>query len=54
VIDKTNPVKVRFGYSYNSEEYTESHHKLSPNGLIELNYYPPATNVTTLGIEVNY
>ncbi|XP_075211329.1 CD109 antigen-like isoform X2 [Lycorma delicatula] len=54
VTDKTNPVRVRYGYSYNSDEYTESSHFLSQNGLVELTYYPPANNVTTLGIEADY
>lgn len=54
VQDKTNPVKVRHGFSYNSEEYVETQHKLSPMGLVELVYYPPSANVTTLGIEAEY
>lgn len=54
VQDKTNPVRVRHGFSYNNEDYTETQHKLSPTGLIELVYYPPAINVTTLGIEAEY
>lgn len=53
VQDKTNPVKVRHGFSYNTDEFTETKYKLNSNGMIELVYYPPAHNVTTLGIEVN-
>lgn len=50
--DRTNPVKVRWGYSYDQDNYNETEHKLSNNGLVELSFYPPVTNVTTLGIEV--
>lgn len=50
--DRTNPVKVRWGYSYDQDNYNETEHKLSNNGLVELSFYPPVSNVTTLGIEV--
>lgn len=50
--DRTNPVKVRWGYSYDQDNYNETEHKLSNNGLVELTFYPPVSNVTTLGIEV--
>lgn len=51
--DRTNPVKVRWGYSYDQDNYNETEHKLSTNGLVELTFLPPVTNVTTLGIEVS-
>uniref|UniRef100_A0A1B6EFY6 TEP1-F n=1 Tax=Clastoptera arizonana TaxID=38151 RepID=A0A1B6EFY6_9HEMI len=54
VQDKTNPVTVRQGFSYNSEEYTATQYKLNADGMIELVYYPPRHNVTTLGIEADY
>nr|XP_014289274.1 CD109 antigen-like isoform X3 [Halyomorpha halys] len=53
VIDKTNPVKVFSGFDYNSDNYTESQHYLSSNGIIELTFYPP-TNVTVLGLAAEY
>ncbi|XP_039279526.1 CD109 antigen isoform X2 [Nilaparvata lugens] len=54
VTDRTNPVKVAQGYSYNSDEFNKTNHMLDSNGLIELVYYPPLHNVTTLGIEAEY
>nr|XP_018897644.1 PREDICTED: CD109 antigen-like isoform X2 [Bemisia tabaci] len=54
VNDDNNMVKVRHGFSYNTDEYTESKHKLDRNGVVELTFYPPAQNVSSLGIEADY
>ncbi|XP_046675493.1 CD109 antigen-like isoform X2 [Homalodisca vitripennis] len=54
VTDRTNPVKVRWGYSYDQDNYNETEYKLSSNGLVELIFHPPLTNATTLGIEAEY
>uniref|UniRef100_A0A0A9WLH1 TEP1-F n=1 Tax=Lygus hesperus TaxID=30085 RepID=A0A0A9WLH1_LYGHE len=53
VTDKTNKIKVRYGYSYDENEYVEEQYPVSDNGVIELNFYPPV-NATTLGIEGEY
>jgi len=53
VTDKTNKIKVRYGYSYDETEYVEEQYPVSDNGIVELNFYPPV-NATTLGIEGEY
>ena len=46
-------VTVKYGYSYNHEDYTATEYAVPSNGLLELTFYPPADNVThALGIEV--
>lgn len=52
VTDERNFVRVKRFYSYDDEEFTESKHKLSAEGIVELTYDPPLENVTVLRIEV--
>lgn len=47
-------MKVKRFYSYSDEDFAESRHKLSDLGMIELQYFPPAHNVSVLRIEVSY
>ncbi|PSN57619.1 hypothetical protein C0J52_00529 [Blattella germanica] len=55
VQDDNNPVIVRYGYTYDQNEYIEESHKLQKNGLVELIFYPPVdANQTVLGIEAQY
>ncbi|XP_054284946.1 CD109 antigen-like isoform X2 [Macrosteles quadrilineatus] len=54
VQDRTNPVKVRWGFSYDQDSYNETEYMLNNSGLIELIFYPPVNNVTNLGIEAQY
>ncbi|XP_065223295.1 CD109 antigen-like isoform X2 [Planococcus citri] len=54
VTDNVNYVKVKQFYSYNDDEFTESKHRLSEDGIVDLHYYPPRTNVTILRIEAEY
>jgi hypothetical protein len=53
VQDVNNPVTVRYGYSYDHSLYTEEKHMLSKHGMVTLEFYPPLTNGTVLGIEVS-
>lgn len=53
VTDDNNYVKIKQFYSYNEEEFTESKHKLSSLGTVELQYFPPMHNVSVLRIEVS-
>ena len=46
-------VTVKYGYSYNHEDYAATEYDVPSNGLLELTFYPPADNAThALGIEV--
>lgn len=54
VTDNVNYVKVKQFYSYNDEEFSESKHKLSDSGIVDLQYFPSRTNVTVLRIEVGF
>lgn len=56
VRDKTNPVKISYGYTFNQTAYTNISRMLDDNGMIELNFYPPRpenNNSYPLNIEVN-
>ena len=54
VQDSTNRVTVRYGFTYDQSLYVEEKYKLSKDGLVELNFYPPNdSNQTVLGIEVS-
>lgn len=53
VTDEKNYVRVKQFYSYSEDDFTESKHKLSSTGTIELQYQPPIENVTVLRIEVS-
>lgn len=53
ITDSKNPVRVRWGYGYDSTAYTAENYYLSPEGLVELTFYPPnSSNFSTLGLEV--
>lgn len=52
VQDDNNPVIVKHGYTWETEKYTATKHKLPSNGLLELDFYVNDPNATTLGIEV--
>ncbi|GLG95490.1 uncharacterized protein GBIM_02438 [Gryllus bimaculatus] len=56
VQDERNPVKIRYGFTGDPEQYTEESHNLPKNGIIELNFYPPlsANQTVSLGIEAEY
>ncbi|XP_018336565.1 CD109 antigen-like isoform X2 [Agrilus planipennis] len=56
VQDKTNPVKVKYGFSRVGEVYTEKEYTLDSKGLvkIELDTPPKASNKTALRIEAEY
>nr|CAD7195115.1 unnamed protein product [Timema douglasi] len=55
VRDDKNFVTVRYGYSYDHDNFLEQKHKLDKDGMVELVFYPPAdNNQTTLGIEAEY
>ncbi|KAJ9579454.1 hypothetical protein L9F63_024436, partial [Diploptera punctata] len=55
VQDPNNAVTIRYGFTYDQNLYVEERHKLSKDGLIELNFYPPIdANQTVLGIEAEY
>ncbi|KAJ9578052.1 hypothetical protein L9F63_025088, partial [Diploptera punctata] len=50
-----NAVTIRYGFTYDQNLYVEERHKLSKDGLIELNFYPPIdSNQTVLGIETKH
>ncbi|BES88504.1 thioester-containing protein [Nesidiocoris tenuis] len=53
VIDRTNKIKVRYGYTYDENDFVEEQYPVSDNGLTQLDFYPPA-NATTLGIIGEY
>ena len=53
VIDKTNPVIMKYGFSFDNENFTEEQFFLTQDGLIEFTYYPPK-NATTLNFEAKY
>ncbi|XP_043228015.1 CD109 antigen-like isoform X2 [Amphibalanus amphitrite] len=48
-------VTVKYGYTYNHENYTVTEYDVPSNGLLELTFFPPADNDThALGIEAEY
>lgn len=53
VQDMNNPVTVRYGYTFDHNAYTEEKHKLSKDGMVTLNFYPPLENQTILWMEVS-
>jgi hypothetical protein len=48
-----NPVKVKYGFTFDRNLYTEEKHKLSKDGIAVLNLYPPLGNQTFLWMEVS-
>ncbi|KAL0273724.1 UNVERIFIED_CONTAM: hypothetical protein PYX00_006334 [Menopon gallinae] len=54
VVDEKNPVIVKHGFSYDTNNYTAQEYKLPKNGILELNFFVQDPNVTTLGIEATY
>ncbi|KAF4518646.1 hypothetical protein B566_EDAN005973 [Ephemera danica] len=55
VSDSKNPVKVRWGYGYDHDSYTNESHILSADGTVQLTFYPPReSNFSTLGLEAEY
>ncbi|XP_023714120.1 CD109 antigen isoform X3 [Cryptotermes secundus] len=54
VQDMNNPVTVRYGYTFDHNAYTEEKHKLSKDGMVTLNFYPPLENQTVLWMEAEY
>lgn len=48
-------MKVRWGYGYDHDTYTNESHILSPDGTVQLTFYPPReSNFSTLGLEAEY
>ena len=56
VQDDLNEVVVRWGFDYNPSNYNSTNYKIPPDGIIELNFYPPADLPpgSVLGIEAEY
>ncbi|XP_043259825.1 CD109 antigen-like isoform X1 [Colletes gigas] len=57
VRDKTNPVTIMYGYTYNQSAYTNITGMLDENGMVKLDFYPPKStdNISLpLNIEAQY
>ncbi|KAK3922691.1 CD109 antigen [Frankliniella fusca] len=53
VQDDVNPVTFRYGYTWDTDKYTAFDRPLPRNGIVRVDFYPPADAVT-LGIEARY
>ena len=51
--DGVNKVKIRHGFTYNSEEFQEHEYWIPSNGMIQLEFFPPhREDIHVLNIEV--